>query len=159
MKRIGFYSGSFDPVTLGHTDVIERACRLVDKLVIGVGVHTEKAPLFTAPERIDMLKGETKVIARSTGTEIEIVTFANLAVDAAAVHEAAVIFRGTDTRADGTKTDHHGTCGNARARGIDLQCVEQDGARGRCCPCGDRFSRDRGYGRGNSSRDVCGRAD
>ena len=103
MKRIGFYSGSFDPVTLGHTDVIARACRLVDKLVIGVGVHTEKAPLFTAPERIDMLKGETKVIARSTGTEIEIVTFANLAVDAAAVHEAAVIFRGLR---DGTDFDY-----------------------------------------------------
>ncbi len=103
MKRIGFYSGSFDPVTLGHTDVIERACRLVDKLVIGVGVHTEKAPLFTAPERIDMLKGETKAIARSTGTEIEIVTFANLAVDAAAVHEAAVIFRGLR---DGTDFDY-----------------------------------------------------
>jgi pantetheine-phosphate adenylyltransferase len=103
MKRIGFYSGSFDPVTLGHTDVIERACRLVDKLVIGVGVHTEKAPLFTAPERIDMLKGETKAIARSTGTEIEIVTFANLAVDAAAVHEAGVIFRGLR---DGTDFDY-----------------------------------------------------
>ena len=49
MQRIGFYPGSFDPVTLGHTDVIERACRLVDKLVIGVGVHSAKAPLFTAP--------------------------------------------------------------------------------------------------------------
>ena len=103
MKRIGFYSGSFDPVTLGHTDVIERACRLVDKLVIGVGVHADKAPLFSAPERIDMLKGETKAIARSTGTEIEIVTFANLAVDAAAEHEAGVIFRGLR---DGTDFDY-----------------------------------------------------
>ena len=46
MKRIGFYPGSFDPVTLGHTDVIARACRLVDKLVIGVGVHDAKQPLF-----------------------------------------------------------------------------------------------------------------
>jgi pantetheine-phosphate adenylyltransferase len=94
MKRIGFYPGTFDPVTLGHTDVIERACRLVDKLVIGVGVHSEKAPLFTAPERIDMLMGETKAIVRETSTAIEIVTFANLAVDAAAEHEANVIFRG-----------------------------------------------------------------
>jgi pantetheine-phosphate adenylyltransferase len=103
MKRIGFYSGSFDPVTLGHTDVIERACRLVDKLVIGVGVHVEKAPLFAADERIDMLKGETKGIAQSTGTEIEIVTFANLAVDAAAEHQAGVIFRGLR---DGTDFDY-----------------------------------------------------
>ena len=103
MKRVGFYPGTFDPVTLGHTDVIERACRLVDKLVIGVGVHPEKAPLFTAPERIDMLKGETKGIAGATGTEIDIVTFANLAVDAAAEHKAAVIFRGLR---DGTDFDY-----------------------------------------------------
>jgi pantetheine-phosphate adenylyltransferase len=103
MKRIGFYPGSFDPVTLGHTDVIERACRLVDKLVIGIGVHSEKAPLFTAPERIDMLKGETKAIARDTGTEIGIVTFSNLAVDAAAEHQANVIFRGLR---DGTDFDY-----------------------------------------------------
>jgi pantetheine-phosphate adenylyltransferase len=103
MKRIGFYPGTFDPVTFGHTDVIERACRLVDKLVIGVGVHPEKAPLFTASERIDMLKDETKGIARSTGTEIDIVTFANLAVDAAAEHKAAVIFRGLR---DGTDFDY-----------------------------------------------------
>ncbi len=103
MKRIGFYPGTFDPVTLGHTDVIERACRLVDQLVIGVGVHSEKAPLFTAPERIDMLKGETKAIARETGTAIEIVTFANLAVAAAAEHQANVIFRGLR---DGTDFDY-----------------------------------------------------
>jgi pantetheine-phosphate adenylyltransferase len=103
MKRIGFYPGSFDPVTLGHTDVIERACRLVDKLVIGVGVHSEKAPLFGAPERIDMLKDETKAIARDTGTEIAIVTFSNLAVDAAAEHQANVIFRGLR---DGTDFDY-----------------------------------------------------
>jgi len=103
MKRIGFYPGSFDPVTLGHTDVIERACRLVDKLVIGVGLHPQKAPLFGAAERIDMLKGETKAIAQLTGTEIEIVTFANLAVDAAAEHKAGVIFRGLR---DGTDFDY-----------------------------------------------------
>ena len=103
MKRIGFYSGSFDPVTLGHTDVIERACRLVDKLVIGVGVHPQKAPLFSAAERIDMLKDETKGISGLTGAEIEIVTFSNLAVDAAAEHKAGVIFRGLR---DGTDFDY-----------------------------------------------------
>ncbi len=60
MKRIGFYPGSFDPVTLGHTDVIARACRLVDKLVIGVGVHDAKQPLFTAEERIAMLQARRR---------------------------------------------------------------------------------------------------
>jgi pantetheine-phosphate adenylyltransferase len=100
MKRIGFYSGSFDPVTLGHTDVIERACRLVDKLVIGVGVHPDKVPLFSAQERIDMLAAETKGIAKQAGTAIEIVTFDDLAVEAAKAYQARVIFRGLRDGAD-----------------------------------------------------------
>jgi len=103
MTRIGFYSGSFDPVTLGHTDVIERACRLVDKLVIGIGVHPAKSPLFGADERIDMLRAETKAIAHATGTDIEITTFSNLAVEAAQSHKASVIFRGLR---DGTDFDY-----------------------------------------------------
>jgi pantetheine-phosphate adenylyltransferase len=101
--RVGFYSGSFDPVTLGHTDVIQRAALLVDRLVIGVGIHATKAPLFTDGERIDMLTAETKAIAKATGTEIEIVTFGNLAVDAARAHAASVIFRGLR---DGTDFDY-----------------------------------------------------
>ena len=100
MKRIGFYSGTFDPVTLGHTDVVERACRLVDKLVIGIGVHPEKSPLFSAQERIDMLTAETKSIAAATGTAIAIVTFDDLVVDAAKAHKARVIFRGLRDGAD-----------------------------------------------------------
>jgi pantetheine-phosphate adenylyltransferase len=100
MTRIGFYSGSFDPVTLGHTDVIERACRLVEKLVIGIGVHPAKSPLFSADERIDMLNVETKTIAHATGTDIEIVTFSSLAIEAARLHKASVIFRGLRDGAD-----------------------------------------------------------
>ncbi|MGI9404007.1 MAG: pantetheine-phosphate adenylyltransferase [Hyphomicrobium sp.] len=102
MTRIGFYSGSFDPVTLGHTDVIERACRLVDKLVIGIGVHPAKSPLFSAEERIDMLRAETKEITHATGTKIEIITFSNLVVEAAQSQRASVIFRGLR---DGTDFD------------------------------------------------------
>jgi pantetheine-phosphate adenylyltransferase len=100
MKRIGFYSGSFDPVTFGHTDVIERACHLVDKLVIGIGVHPDKTPLFSAQERIDMLSAETKGIAKSAGTAIEIITFDDLAVETAKAHQARVIFRGLRDGAD-----------------------------------------------------------
>ena len=103
MTRTGFYSGSFDPITLGHTDVIERACRLVDTLVIGVGVHSTKKPLFSADERIDMLVTETRPIAAATGTKIEVVTFAELAVAAARTHGATVIFRGLR---DGTDFDY-----------------------------------------------------
>jgi pantetheine-phosphate adenylyltransferase len=94
MTRIGFYSGTFDPVTLGHTDVIARAASLVDKLVIGIGVHPEKAPLFTPQERIEMLTAETKAIAKASGAAITIATFDNLVVEAARMHNASVIFRG-----------------------------------------------------------------
>ena len=60
MATIGFYSGSFDPVTRGHTDVIARALSIVDELVIGIGVHHGKVPMFSADERIDMLQSETR---------------------------------------------------------------------------------------------------
>jgi pantetheine-phosphate adenylyltransferase len=103
MTRIGFYSGSFDPVTLGHTDVIDRACRLVDKLVIGVGAHPAKTPMFTEAERVAMLEAETAGIAKATGTRIEILTFSNLAVEAARASGASVIFRGLR---DGTDFDY-----------------------------------------------------
>lgn len=94
MTRIGFYSGTFDPVTLGHTDVIQRAARLVDKLVIGIGVHPGKTPVFSPSERAEMLAQEVRGIAAETGTAIEIATFDNLVVRAAAEHQATVIFRG-----------------------------------------------------------------
>lgn len=103
MTRIGFYSGSFDPVTLGHTDVIARACRLVDKLVIGIGVHPAKKPMFSADERVAMLKQEVALISQESGTEVIIVTFDNLAVEAARAAGAQVIFRGLR---DGTDFDY-----------------------------------------------------
>jgi pantetheine-phosphate adenylyltransferase len=103
MTRIGFYSGSFDPVTLGHTDVIERAARLVDWLTIGIGVHTAKSPMFTTEERVAMLEEETRAIAKATGAKIEVVTFGGLVVEAAREQGAGVIFRGLR---DGTDFDY-----------------------------------------------------
>ncbi len=103
MSRIGFYSGSFDPVTLGHTDVISRAAELVDRLVIGIGVHPSKSPMFTSQERMEMLRTETILIADKSGTEIDIITFDTLAVDAARAEGATVIFRGLR---DGTDFDY-----------------------------------------------------
>ena len=93
MTRTGFYSGSFDPVTLGHADVIERALALVDRLVIGIGVHPGKAPMFSADERIAMLKAEAAPLNKGSGA-IEVVTFAGLTVDAARAAGATAIFRG-----------------------------------------------------------------
>jgi pantetheine-phosphate adenylyltransferase len=103
MKRIGFTSGSFDPVTNGHRDVIERAARMVDTLVIGIGVHPGKTPLFSTAEKIELLKAETAPIAKASGCKIEIVTFDNLTVSAAAAAGARVIFRGVR---DGTDFDY-----------------------------------------------------
>ena len=96
MKRIGFYSGSFDPVTLGHMDVIRRSLKLVDTLVIGIGVHPGKAPLFTIEERIEMLESETAAVIKKAGiaAKISVVTFAGLTVDAAREAGASAIFRG-----------------------------------------------------------------
>ena len=103
MTRIGFYSGSFDPVTRGHTDVVRRAAAIVDRLVIGIGVNPGKAPMFTTSERIAMLTAETVPITAQTGTAIDIVTFAGLAIAAARVANARIIFRGLR---DGTDFDY-----------------------------------------------------
>lgn len=103
MIRIGFYSGSFDPVTLGHTDVIRRAAGLLDRLVIGIGVNPGKSPMFTTDDRIAMLQDEVRPIVRDTKTKIEVVTFSGLAVDAAKANRATVIVRGLR---DGTDFDY-----------------------------------------------------
>lgn len=101
--RIGFYSGSFDPVTLGHTDVIRRAARLVDRLVIGIGVNPGKAPMFSDAERVAMLEADVAPIAKAAGIDIAVVTFSGLAVAAARAHKATVIVRGLR---DGTDFDY-----------------------------------------------------
>lgn len=103
MKHIGFYSGSFDPVTLGHLDVIERALSTVDKLVIGVGIHPGKKPMFEPAERVAMLRNDVSDLSGKHGTTIDVVTFDNLAVDAARNHGATVILRGLR---DGTDFDY-----------------------------------------------------
>ena len=103
MKRIGFYSGSFDPITNGHLDVIARAARMVDTLVIGIGVHPGKTPLFSTEEKIEMLRVACEPITRRTGCRIEAETFAGLTVDAARAASAAFIFRGLR---DGTDLDY-----------------------------------------------------
>jgi pantetheine-phosphate adenylyltransferase len=103
MTRIGFYSGSFDPVTRGHADVIARALALVDSLVIGIGVHPGKTPMFSTAERIEMLKAEIKPLARKSGATFSITTFDKLVVDAAEAAGANVIFRGLR---DGTDLDY-----------------------------------------------------
>ncbi|WP_112309437.1 pantetheine-phosphate adenylyltransferase [Pseudogemmobacter bohemicus] len=98
--RIGLYPGTFDPVTLGHTDIIRRAMALVDRLVIGVAINRDKGPLFSLDERVAMLRDECAGITESTGGEILVHPFENLLIDCARDVGANVIVRGLRAVAD-----------------------------------------------------------
>ncbi len=90
-QRIGVYPGTFDPVTLGHMDIIRRATGLVDKLVIGVTTNPSKSPMFTLDERLAMVRRETQVLDKGT---IEVVAFDSLLIHFARQRGASVIVRG-----------------------------------------------------------------
>lgn len=87
--RIGIYPGSFDPVTIGHLDIIRRSSKLVDKLVIGVLNNSKKQPVFSSKERKKMIEMVTKDLPN-----VEVETFNGLLVDFASMKKADVIFRG-----------------------------------------------------------------
>lgn len=92
MKRIGLYPGTFDPITNGHTDIIGRAIKLVDQLIIGVAINRDKSPLFTLEERVEMVMEET----REFSSQVEIIAkpFENLLMHFAVECGAQVIIRG-----------------------------------------------------------------
>ena len=92
--RIGLYPGTFDPLTLGHIDIIRRACSLVDRLVIGIAVNRDKGPMVTLEERVETVERECAPIARSTETEIVAHPFENLLIHCAEEVNAHVIIRG-----------------------------------------------------------------
>jgi pantetheine-phosphate adenylyltransferase len=92
-RRIGLYPGTFDPITLGHLDIITRAVKLVDHLVIGVATNSPKVPLFTLDERMAMVKSEAAALAQERAT-IEVKTFDMLLVKFAESLGAGVIIRG-----------------------------------------------------------------
>jgi pantetheine-phosphate adenylyltransferase len=92
--RVGLYPGTFDPATNGHLDVIARAARLLDKLVVGVAINTGKGPLFTIEERVELVKAEIERIATQNGMVIEVRTFDTLLIDFARKVGASMIVRG-----------------------------------------------------------------
>ena len=98
--RIGLYPGTFDPITLGHIDIIRRASLLVDRLVIGVAINRDKAPLFTIEERVEMLEKDCADLSEQTGTEIIVHPFENLLINCAHDVGAQVILRGLRAVAD-----------------------------------------------------------
>ena len=98
--RVGLYPGTFDPVTLGHMDIIRRATRLVDRLVIGIAINRDKGPLFSLDERVGMIEAECAAITKDTGVEIVAHPFENLLVDCARDVGAQVLVRGLRAVAD-----------------------------------------------------------
>ena len=103
MSPIGFYTGSFDPPTNGHLDVMVAGARLCDTLVVGIGVHPGKTPLFTADERRALLETVCGDALAAQGCTLVVQTFAGLAVEAARAAGAGLILRGLR---DGTDFDY-----------------------------------------------------
>ncbi|WP_407522104.1 pantetheine-phosphate adenylyltransferase [Methylobacterium oryzisoli] len=103
MNRTALYAGSFDPITNGHLDVIRQACRLVGRLVIAIGVHPGKTPLFPADERADLIRATCGPLAAAEGAGLDVVTFDDLAVATARRVGATLFIRGLR---DGTDLDY-----------------------------------------------------
>ncbi|WP_230532605.1 pantetheine-phosphate adenylyltransferase [Microvirga roseola] len=103
MTRTALYTGSFDPVTNGHLDVLRQACSVAERIVVAIGVHSSKAPIFSAEERAEMLEQVCGPVLKAQGVELEVATFGDLAVEAARRHGAGLIVRGLR---DGTDFDY-----------------------------------------------------
>ena len=103
MPRIALYPGSFDPVTNGHLDVVRAAVGLVDRLVLAVGTHASKTPLFSVEERRAMVEDACGPLAKAAGCELAFTTFSGLVVNAAREAGAKCIIRGIR---DGTDLDY-----------------------------------------------------
>lgn len=94
MARIAFYSGSFDPITNGHLDVIASASALCDKLVVGVGTNPNKTGLFSTDERLELIRAAAGPILAQSGGALEVIAFSGLAIEAARAAGASIIVRG-----------------------------------------------------------------
>jgi pantetheine-phosphate adenylyltransferase len=98
--RIALYPGTFDPITMGHIDIIRRGAALVDRLVIGVAINRDKGPMFTLEERVAMVEAECAGLSKETGCEIVVHPFENLLIDCAHDVGAQIIIRGLRAVAD-----------------------------------------------------------
>ncbi|SDM89541.1 pantetheine-phosphate adenylyltransferase [Afipia sp. GAS231] len=103
MPRIALYPGSFDPVTNGHLDVVKHAVGLCDRLIVAIGVHPGKKPLYSIEERLDMVRAVFGPIAAKAGCTFEATTYDNLTVTAAQKAGATIMIRGLR---DGTDLDY-----------------------------------------------------
>jgi pantetheine-phosphate adenylyltransferase len=103
MPRIALYPGSFDPVTNGHLDVVRQAVGLCDRLIVAIGVHSAKKPMFSTEERLDMVKAVFAPVASAAGCAFDCTTYDNLTVTAAQRAGATIMIRGLR---DGTDLDY-----------------------------------------------------
>jgi pantetheine-phosphate adenylyltransferase len=103
MPRIALYPGSFDPVTNGHLDVVRHAVVLCDRLIVAIGVHPSRKPLFSVEERLEMVREVFGPVAASGGCEFDCTTFDDLTVTAAKRAGATILIRGLR---DGTDLDY-----------------------------------------------------
>src|SRR5215210_4497838 len=116
--RVALYAGSFDPVTNGHLDVVRQAASLAERLILAIGTHPGKAPMFSAEERVAMLEETCGPLVRAAGGELKCITFADLVVSAAKREGAAILIRGLR---DGTDFDYEmqmGGMNGAMAPGV-----------------------------------------
>lgn len=103
MPRVALYPGSFDPVTNGHVDVVRQAVNLCDRLVVAIGVHSAKKPLFSTEERLAMVRSVFGPLAAAAGCAFDATTYDNLTVAAARQCGATIMIRGLR---DGTDLDY-----------------------------------------------------
>ncbi|WP_163266704.1 pantetheine-phosphate adenylyltransferase [Chelativorans alearense] len=119
--RTAFYAGSFDPLTNGHLDVLKGALTVADTVVLGIGLHPGKTPLFSYEERATLIKRAAEDELDEDGARIEVVAFDNLVVDAARAHGASIMIRGLR---DGTDLDYEmQMAGMNETMAPDLQTV------------------------------------
>ncbi|WGJ15531.1 pantetheine-phosphate adenylyltransferase [Methylocapsa sp. D3K7] len=102
MHRVALYAGSFDPLTNGHVDIIERAGALCDALIVAIGTHPGKAPMFSTTERASLLEAVFKDLTGAPACKLSVRMFSGLAVDAARAAGASLLLRGLR---DGTDLD------------------------------------------------------
>jgi pantetheine-phosphate adenylyltransferase len=93
-ERVGLYPGTFDPITNGHLDIVTRAARVVDRLIVAVAVNAGKGPLYTVDERVQMVREEVAAIAVTRGVNIQVLPFETLLVDFVRSCGANIIIRG-----------------------------------------------------------------
>ncbi|MET1415602.1 pantetheine-phosphate adenylyltransferase [Roseibium sp. HPY-6] len=104
MTRIALYPGSFDPVTNGHIDILHQALALADKVVVAIGIHPGKSPLFSFEERVQLIHASARAeFSADEADRIEVISFSNLVIDTAREQRAAYLVRGLR---DGTDLDY-----------------------------------------------------